>query len=86
MDHTHIMENKLRKAYPFRFLVCVVNGLSNFETLLNSTLFAQLNFPQFSMIYKDFPVYSNVAATFLATIESFRYAYKRNPLVTLILE
>ena len=38
------------------------------------------------MIYKNLSVYSNVAATFLATIESFRYAYKMNPVITLILE
>ena len=36
--------------------------------------------------YKDLSVYSNVAATFLATIESFRYAYKRNPVISLVLE
>jgi len=73
------MENMLQKGLPFRPLACVANAL-------NSALFTQLNFPRFSVIYKDLSVYSNVAATSLATIESLWCAYKRNPVVTLVLE
>ena len=75
MDHTHVMEMCYNKAYPFRPFACIVNDLSNILTLVNSARFAQLNFPRFSVIYKDLPVYStNIAATSLATIECFRYA------------
>jgi len=39
------------KAYPFRPLAYVVNGLSNTETFVNSVRFAQRYFPRFSMIH-----------------------------------
>ena len=39
-----------------------------------------------SMISRDLSVYPNVAAMFLATIKSFSYAYKKDPVITLVLE
>jgi len=55
-------------------IVIYYRDISHYRYYHSALQFTQLNFPQFS---KDLSVYStNVAATFLATIESFRYVLK----------
>ena len=61
MDRTHITENMLQHGLRtfLKPLVCIVNGLSNFKTLLNSVWF---NFHDFLWYVKDLSFTTNVAA------------------------